>query len=436
MNLSLPLSVLAFLAVLPLATGQTDTFHLDVCARFWRTGEAVPNTTFSAQLPAQLESYSPDKSCVRLAFSPAVSVDSFCGVSATRPELNPLNGVTVRDMWVMRQHVLGTAPAPHPAAVLASDLNQSGSVSTWDILQLHNWLLGKPAQNLPGWRFFPDSSMLIFNPNNPFQWPGCMGYQFVPGTTFGQAGLTALKIGDADGDARVSGDYLPEYLNPSAQLILPELPLVAGQVYELPVAIKSAGKCLGIQFSLAADPNFLVLDSAAAVQANLGGDQWNMLGDTVLRYVGLLFPAADLPDGTVLLRLRVKVLQDCFSNEEIALTQQGLPGAVLGENELFAPLNAVFEVSSLETPICTGMAIGLPEPNPFREKTFLPIRLDAAQTVELRVWDLAGKLLAESENRLAAGAHRLEILGGEVPGVYFVQLRTEAGVWAFRVVKI
>ena len=48
--------------------------------------------------------------------------------------INPLNGVSTFDLVLISKHILGISPLENPYQWIAADINQSGSVTTFDIV--------------------------------------------------------------------------------------------------------------------------------------------------------------------------------------------------------------------------------------------------------------------------------------------------------------
>lgn len=88
-----------------------------------------------------------------------------------RPELNTdwLEGVDAWDLVLISRHILSLELLNTPEKLIAADANQSGTVTTFDIVQLRKVLLG----TLPGvpdgtsWRFVP-TDYIFTNVDNPF----------------------------------------------------------------------------------------------------------------------------------------------------------------------------------------------------------------------------------------------------------------------------
>ena len=116
------------------------------------------------------------------------------------PEKNvdPLNGVTTYDLVLISQHILQIDTLDSPYKIIAADANNSGSVSTLDLVELRKLILfiesGFP--NNTSWRFV-DAEYVFPNPLNPWEtsFPEVFSINDLPmGLT--EANFIAIKIGD------------------------------------------------------------------------------------------------------------------------------------------------------------------------------------------------------------------------------------------------
>lgn len=113
---------------------------------------------------------------------------------------NPLNGVTVLDLVRIQKHILFIEPFTNPLAKLASDFNNSGTISSLDIVGILKIILGR----IPT---FPDGQSWIVVPADtdfgpPTQNPPVLGEttilleDILNGTR--QADWIGIKKGDAN----------------------------------------------------------------------------------------------------------------------------------------------------------------------------------------------------------------------------------------------
>ncbi len=126
---------------------------------------------------------------------------------------NPLNGVTTFDLTLIVQHILGVKPITDPYKLIAADANRSGSITTFDIVELRRLILGAydTLPNNDSWRFVRRDHVFT-NPDNPFRdkWPETFETGQLPANGLPNADFVAIKIGDVNGTAVSAGAQADE----------------------------------------------------------------------------------------------------------------------------------------------------------------------------------------------------------------------------------
>ncbi|MEQ1747385.1 MAG: HYR domain-containing protein [Saprospiraceae bacterium] len=81
---------------------------------------------------------------------------------------DPLNGVNSFDLVLLSQHILGVNPFNSPYTIIAGEVNESGTVTDLDIVEIRKLIL-HIVQDLPvpSWRFVP-ADHVFPNPANPY----------------------------------------------------------------------------------------------------------------------------------------------------------------------------------------------------------------------------------------------------------------------------
>ncbi|MCC6722963.1 MAG: hypothetical protein IT258_00540 [Saprospiraceae bacterium] len=125
-------------------------------------------------------------------------------LTSIKPSLNTnfTNGVTTFDVVLLRRHILDVQKLDSPYKIIAADVNDSFSVSTFDMVLMTKLIIGEIASfpNLNSWRFVP-KNFVFQNPDDPFS----MGFpefinQGFPATELG-FDFTAIKVGDVNNSA-------------------------------------------------------------------------------------------------------------------------------------------------------------------------------------------------------------------------------------------
>jgi hypothetical protein len=123
-------------------------------------------------------------------------------------DLDPLNGVNTWDLILISKHILGLAYLNSPYKLIAADVNHSGTITTFDIVELRKLILGTYPKlpNNTSWRFV-DKAQVFTNPENPFadsirstaslivyEFPWNTGWHFI-GTKVGDVDNTVIPSG-------------------------------------------------------------------------------------------------------------------------------------------------------------------------------------------------------------------------------------------------
>jgi hypothetical protein len=86
----------------------------------------------------------------------------------------PLEGVTPFDLTLISKHILGIEALNSPFQLIAADANNSGSITTTDIIELRKLILGiyQELPNNSSWRYVPDYCFLDPDFTQEFYGPG------------------------------------------------------------------------------------------------------------------------------------------------------------------------------------------------------------------------------------------------------------------------
>ncbi|MFN0213565.1 MAG: T9SS type A sorting domain-containing protein [Saprospiraceae bacterium] len=352
---------------------------------------------------------------------------------------NPLNGVTTYDLVLMSKHILAIESLNSPYKMIAADVNKSGSVTTFDILEIRKLILGfyTYLPNNTSWRFV-DKSFVFPNAQNPFQtafqetavfqdWPGNpSGFNFI-----------GIKVGDANGTAIPNATSPPPVESrASSFLVLPDLELKTGESYEIPLRATEIGNWLGLQFSLDFDPKWIDIEAVeSSILSDFDQNNWalSQAGRLTLSWSSAL-PVA-ISSNEALIRLRLKARADIPLSKVFKTPENPrFRSEAYDINGVARDLDIVFSEKNLtET-----LQIFAPQPNPTTASAILPIQLSQAENIRLEIRDLAGKLLWVNKLSLEKGSHTLEIPASAMlqAGVYVWRIQSSEFWDAGKVTKI
>ncbi|RMD72054.1 MAG: HYR domain-containing protein, partial [Bacteroidetes bacterium] len=123
---------------------------------------------------------------------------------------NPLNGVSTYDLVLITAHILNEDPLDSPYQLIAADANNSGSITTSDLVELRRLILHEIPNftNNTSWRFV-DADYVFPEPANPWYepFPEVFNVNNLDADVMG-ADFVAVKIGDVNGSAQTSSAFL------------------------------------------------------------------------------------------------------------------------------------------------------------------------------------------------------------------------------------
>ncbi len=417
-----------------------------ICARTYWNEEIVRGVSFSTSwtIPNQPPIINHldvgQSGCSELSALPPTSLFSLRAVKDTFP----LNGVTTYDLVLISKHILAVQPFDAGWKNTAADVNQSNSVTTFDILELRKLILGlsnKLPNSTPSWRFFVDTCTAWGNPfygNCPtaYSLPVQAISSYPPNLSF-----SGIKMGDVNASA-ASIDTLQgmaESRGAAASLELPDKTLHAGETLDIPLRASEGGAWEGFQFSLNYDPEMIEIEDVVPNEViYLDSENWAKPEAGVFNLSWSdAAPKSVLP-GDALLCLRIKARSTARLSEVLKM-----PKAARVQPEVYDvagvnhPLQLVFSHKQSTTE--TGdLQVFSPMPNPTTGAAQLPLRLNAPETVSLEICDLAGQVIWRKVSPLESGAHFLEIPASAMSqsGVYVWRVCAGNAVQSGRMVRL
>jgi len=437
----------ALLAILfpTIFSAQTpDTFLVTGCAKFWANGHPVNNLSIDVVLDYPGSS--------DLTFAGTADINSPCSQATVVPDAQQTipdfwiygnkpdtindyrNGISISDLVCINQHILGLNPLSQ-YALLAADVNKSGSVTGFDLVELRKLLLGiyDKLPDSPSWRIWPANCTLP-NPLNPFQ-PYCQAFPADSLVRFENqpANLTAIKIGDVNGDYDFDGNYQPVNMSDSIHLYLPDLALVAGVLIDVPIYQKMPFWVHGIQFALQYDTSVLQLMDIIPGAGTTQNDWAFFASEGLLKNASVNFGFSD-----TLGVVRFLVKSDGQMSDVIELDTLALQPLFTAGCGLTGKVVLKFEATSAVTDPPAVSWINPAFPNPFSEKTTISLALERPATLHLEVTDTAGRLTYSQSYELPQGRHQLEIPASAVPagGLAFYRITTKNKMLSGKITKM
>ena len=324
------------------------------------------------------------------------------------------NGVSTFDLITITKHILGVKSLSTPYQMIAADVNNSGSITTLDLIRTRKVILGAEStfSNNQSWRFI-DASYTFPDASNPWleNFPEVININNLSDNRM-SGNFIAVKTGDVSGDARANdSDIRPRSLHGNFNLMAKHGDLTADEVVVVPITSRELHLVQGFQFTLALHPDITWLETGYALlqeehfglthlDRNLLTMSWNPdTGSTI----------TSLQEETVLFTLTLRANRALKASEVLHIAAGPTIGEAYGKDGE-APSGTLKNVKlQVAQPAVapSGYRLDQNVPNPFADRTAVRFHLPIAQTATLRVFDAAGKTLYRHRDHFDAGTNEI-----------------------------
>ena len=312
-------------------------------------------------------------------------------------DADPLNGVNTWDAMLISRHILNLVPFDNPFQLLAADVNQSGTVTSYDIIEIRKLILGAYSTFplMPSWRFI--SAHQVFNqPDNPFAdslitsvplvmvQPDLHYYDFI-----------GIKSGDVDFTAspnQLAGGTDERVLHPVLFVVESDkIEAKAGDIVTLSVQPDEAS----VAYQLALQtPGMTVLSAHGG--PSLSDDHF---------FTGADFVRVVSEQGNAPFTITARMERDGDPNEMVSSDAQAIaPRAYSGDG---TPREIVLSPQHRFAHLSVS-------PNPWNEQTRLFFGQPASGTVSLNVYDAIGRQVLNREQWVEKGSGSISINAADI----------------------
>jgi hypothetical protein len=341
---------------------------------------------------------------------------------------DPLQGVTTYDLVLIGRHILNIAPLDSPYKLIAADANNSGSVTTLDMVEIRKLILhiNESFPNNTSWRFvakdyvFPD-------PTNPWMYafPEVINVNDLPGN-LPDADFVAIKVGDVNNSASLLDDAVESrhQLHPWVLQATDEI-LSAGDVFTVSFGTSDTD-IEAFQLTLRFDPRHLSFEDVvpALADAQHVGLRYVSEGAILLSWHrDRLAPTVGEP----LFRLSFRARSEGAVLDHLSLSDRYVRCEAYRPDGKAVPVRLAWESADATDPLNTRLQC---VPNPFATRSSLELFLPTDSQLELTITDISGREIARYRLSRPAGFHAIELEGSVFPdsGIYLCSLTTDTGV--------
>jgi hypothetical protein len=330
---------------------------------------------------------------------------------------NHLNGVDMLDVLKIQRHILGQEPLSSPYRIIAADVNNSGGITSNDIIELRKLILGAYTElpNIGSYRFV-DGAYIFPNPNNPFvpKFPEIITVAQLQ-NNYMAGDFEVMKVGDVTGNAVFNINMAADdRTNGASYLDLKDQVLVSGQIYTVEFFTTQA--VLGYQFTLEAHGLEML-----EVMPGTGLEQGNF---HIFGQRGIMTACIE---GVQLPRFSVKFKALTSGS----LSQMLKVGSSITKAKAYSldheQLDIALRFDGQQPTVKSEFTLYQNAPNPFVEKTAISFYLPEAAIATLTVTDELGRALFIQKGNYAKGMNTITLNKQVVKasGVLFYTVSTD-----------
>jgi len=351
-----------------------------------------------------------------------------------------LNGISTFDLVLISRHILNFELIKSPYRLIAADVNRSGTITAYDIVQLRKLILRVSTEfpNNTSWRFVR-TDFDFENPSEPNKdyFPEVYNINDLPKNDMEIEGFVAVKVGDVNANASTKSSFVEGAdRNASGKLKLTTAHqlLIAGNTVEIPISATNFSQLLGFQFALNFDPSkleFLELlpNESTSITTNNFGLNFIDRGIITTSWEQPALPKKQAtPTNIFSLKFKVKETTDLT-------TALGLDNEFMKAEAYSVKDNEHLELLDINWLIednaeVTDFALYQNRPNPFSDNALISFDLGQAENVNLSILDLTGRVVKQIQYAANEGYNELTINRKELDGkgVYYYQLSTSSGI--------
>jgi hypothetical protein len=293
------------------------------------------------------------------------------------------------DLVLISKHILGVDPLATPYQMIAADVNNSGNISTLDLIQLRKLILSIDTEfsNNTSWRFV-EAAYQFPVPANPWveQFPEIINQNNLPDAGVFNADFVAVKIGDVDGSAQANNLMAVENrsFEGTFAFTVADAELKAGNEYTVEFTAADLARIEGYQATLALNGAVEVVDiiAGAAGEENFG---------MVYADKGLITTSWNGDASSELaFSLVLRAKQDVQLSEAMSISSELTTAEAYGKDGSYQGVAIEFTNGAVAG---AGFELYQNQPNPFKGETLIGFNLPEAADATITITSVEGKVL-------------------------------------------
>lgn len=331
------------------------------------------------------------------------------------------NGCSTFDITLIRKHHLSIEPFTHPYQIIAADVDNSNTVSVFDLVTLRRVILEQldDFPNTTPWIFY-DAAYTFNDPLDPNNenYPTFVNVDSSGSTS--TANFFTVKLGD------VNRYVIPNTLHDGqaddrspAKFVTTDQFVKRNQIVTVPFRLEGIDKLIGLQMDLTFDTDrleYLNIEGANEItldDSNLG-KKYIEEGRVMLSWDAS--QAINISKEVEIINIQFQVKEPGLLSEAIEFSSTGLSPEAYSSTYSIKPLQLIFEGDvNDEFRIL---------PNPMTDATTILFGLDQSSEVAIQIFNQSGQLVYGNSKRYDSGNHTHQVSASSLlgAGLYYVQL--------------
>jgi len=315
--------------------------------------------------------------------------------------------------------------------MIAADVNKSGSITTFDMVELRKLILyiDTEFRSNTSWRFVEASYDFNGNPANPFASPIPEVYNINGLAQDEIANFVAVKIGDVNCSAAVNSllDSDDRSFNGELVFNIDDQALTPGQTYTIDFLAKDFKEVLGYQFSLnfnSAAMEFAGIEAGALSNLNESNFGLSLLDRVVITTSWNSKSAVALDNEAVAFSVSFRAKSNVLLSDVLSVSSDYTAAEAYGETAGLMNVAIEFNNGSV---VSGEFALFQNQPNPFKNETVIGFNLPEAGAATLTIYDVSGRVLKLYNGEYAKGYNEVSLNSSELSGtgVLYYTLETD-----------
>ena len=343
----------------------------------------------------------------------ALASDETYEISASRND-DYMAGVSTFDIILIQRHILGLRDLETPYKLIAADVDGSGTVSTADLVHVRKLLLGKSVDFPIGksWTFI-DAQQTWENNLKPFPYTEKLSIS-TPEEDKIDMNFIGVKMGDVNASVELQSSLLG--ITRSIQALQLQEVERSGDDIVIAVSPEDRNAIAGLQLNLNFDHHAIRITDIKSDLIDIPYEQVR-IEDGQLRLTWNAIESISLPESEALFYITVSTKEAVDMEDIFDLNTQSLTSEVyhLSGNDVDVS-NVYLDVIEADGSAEGDLIVMQNMPNPFKGETSIRFYQNQNGNVDLRIYDLTGKVLHTQSASFSKGWHQVSLESEDVGG--------------------